>query len=82
MLWNKNGFTAKPNELQSIFILVDVASETPAGLYEGKIRIEPEGMPANQFDVQVKIWDFVLPDVPPVKTHFSGSATDMCIGGR
>lgn len=72
MLWDKSGFTVSPGQLQSIFILLDTDSETAAGLYEGSIEIQPEGMPKEQIHVQVKIWDFILPDESSIKIYFSG----------
>ena len=36
--------------------------ETRAGLYRGKVTVRPQGAPARDLELAVKVWDYVIPE--------------------
>ena len=72
-------FDVRIDELQAVYVLVESAAETPAGLYEGRITIHPEGKAPTDFDVRIRVWDFVLPRRPPLHGWCSTLASDILL---
>lgn len=53
---------------QSIWGDIYIPKSIPAGIYSGNIEISEEGNLTWQIPIQVKVYDFTLPDLPSAKT--------------
>jgi len=53
---------------QSIWGDIYIPKSLPAGIYSGKIKITEEGNLTWQIPIQLKVYDFTLPDLPSAKT--------------
>src|SRR5689334_12670245 len=57
---------------QPIWVEVRVPKDAAPGDYQGKVTISAEGEKPVEVPVTLTVWDFVLPDVPTLKTNFGG----------
>lgn len=67
----------KAGQNQPFWIDVFVPKDAAPGVYTGKVTVTAEGIAPSEVPVKLKVWDFVLPDTPTVKSHFgsmSGAA--------
>ena len=55
---------------QVIWIDVYVPKNTPAGQYNGRLRVLAKGGISEQIPITVTVWDFTLPDGPTHRNHF------------
>ena len=70
-------FVALPCEVktgknQPFWADVFVPKDAAAGAYKGKVTVTAEGLPAIEVPVELKVWDFALPDTSSVKSEFGG----------
>lgn len=65
--WN-NLFSIGKGKNQSIWVDLYIPKETPAGIYWGNILIYEGGLLTYEIPVQLKVYNFTLPDVPNSKT--------------
>ena len=55
---------------QVIWADVYVPKNTPAGQYNGQLRVLAKGGISEQIPISVTVWDFTLPDGPTHRNHF------------
>lgn len=57
-------------DAQPFFITVKTTADTPPGMYRGAVILEADGAAALKIPLEVKVWDFALPDKTTLKTSF------------
>lgn len=55
---------------QSFWITVTTRPDTPAGRFQGRLRVAVEGQPPFYLPLHVRVWDFELPLTPHLRTAF------------
>jgi hypothetical protein len=55
---------------QSFWITVTTRPDTPAGHYQGRLRVAVEGQPPTYLPLRVRVWNFELPLTPHLRTAF------------
>jgi hypothetical protein len=63
-------FNVLKGEVQPIWITVYIPENVTAGDYKGLIRIKPENLKPLDVDLNVTVYDFILPTRPHLKTAF------------
>jgi hypothetical protein len=62
---------ALPADLhQPVFITLFIPPDTPAGLYTGALELEFEGDPPVQVPLQLRVFDFTLPEATHTRTAY------------
>jgi len=64
-------FDVPRDSLQPVWVAVYVPRGTPAGDYEGEIRVIPRNAPPLSVPVRLHVWDFELPLRPALRTSFA-----------
>lgn len=72
-------FVALPCEVkagknQPFWVDVFVPKDAAAGVYQGKATVTADGLAAAEVPIELKVWDFALPDTPTMKSEFGGMA--------
>lgn len=57
-------------KLQSFWLDVETAFDQPAGTYKGAIEIVPENSHALKLQIEVRVWDFGLPERNSLKVDY------------
>ncbi len=57
---------------QVVWVDVMVPGDAPAGAYTGAVRVSADGVDAVELPVNLRVWDFALPDGPTHENHFGG----------
>ena len=65
---------------QPLWVEVHVPKDAAPGDYKGTITISAEGEKAVEVPVTLTVWDFVLPEVPTLKTNFGGLGKRLILG--
>jgi hypothetical protein len=60
----------KAGKNQPFWVDVFVPKDAAAGLYKGAVTVD--GLAPVEIPIELKVWDFALPDMPTVKSHFGG----------
>lgn len=63
-------FDLESEHNQPLWVEVYVPADTPAGLYNGVIRITMNGRSVASVPLTLEVWDFSLPPVPSVRSDF------------
>jgi hypothetical protein len=61
-------FTVKRNSRTVLWITVRTRADTPPGIYQGTVTIQPSGMTPSSVPLKVTVWDFALEDEPHLRT--------------
>lgn len=77
LLPNEPLSVAGTSTAQPFFVTIHTTSETAPGRYTGTLRIAIDGEAAGDVPLTAEVWDFVLPDVPTLKTSFWMSEGDI-----
>jgi hypothetical protein len=56
---------------RTFLLTVDADGSTPAGVYEGTVTIAPQGAPAQQVPVRVRVLPITLPELPIVAGRYA-----------
>ena len=56
--------------IQPIWVTLYAPKDIPSGTYKGKLTIKPSNAQETKMDLEIKIWDFTLPDEGHLKTAF------------
>ncbi|RPI61927.1 MAG: DUF4091 domain-containing protein, partial [Planctomycetaceae bacterium] len=70
-----NVFNIAQDRNQAIWVDIYIPKTATAGLYTGSVAVSQNGAVIRQIPVELKVYDFSLPDVPRLKTlaNLSGS---------
>jgi len=71
-----------PGDLQSFWIRIRADKDQPAGKYHGMLSVEADEMDPLNFDLTVRVYDFVLPDHTPLPTAITFSERKSQMGGE
>ncbi|MCS6860513.1 MAG: DUF4091 domain-containing protein, partial [Abditibacteriales bacterium] len=63
-------FDVPANVNQPLWVTVYVPKDAAAGVYRGKVRIEPKNAAAMEVPVELRVFDFTLPDDSHAKTAY------------
>ncbi|MBU6399981.1 MAG: DUF4091 domain-containing protein [Verrucomicrobia bacterium] len=63
-------FAVNPNANQPVWIDVFVPKETAPGDYSGTVTVSARNEAVVQVPVQLRVWDFTLPDTPSMRANF------------
>lgn len=63
-------FDLRPHENQPIWVEVSVPPTAEAGVYRGAIRVIIDGRPVISVPLLLEVWDFTLPTIPTIRSHF------------
>jgi len=69
-LVKKEKFDVPKGEIQPIWVTLYAPRDIPAGIYKGKLTIKPSNAREIKIDLQIRVWDFTLPDESHLKTAF------------
>jgi len=58
-------------EVLPLWVSVDVPASAPAGTYIGSLSIAAEGIPSQEVELQLEVWDFELPEHTHLRTALS-----------
>ncbi|MBN1435822.1 MAG: DUF4091 domain-containing protein [Sedimentisphaerales bacterium] len=64
-----SGFSVDPNDMQSIYVMVDVPVDADPGTYTGQVTIAPDGKTAEVVNVSVEVLDFEIPYGGALQSH-------------
>ncbi|MEK7672879.1 MAG: glycoside hydrolase domain-containing protein [Patescibacteria group bacterium] len=67
----EQGFDIAANKNQSIWVDIYIPKNKPAGTYNGTIEISQNNKVVSTIPVELKVYDFTLPDMPNSKTMLS-----------
>lgn len=59
------------NEIVPFWVRIHTDKNTPAGIYRASVTVSGENVKPYSFPLEVKVWDFVLPDGSPLPTAFN-----------
>ncbi len=62
--------TVVKGENQPFWVDLRIPKEVPAGEYRGRVTVIAEGGLRAQLPIRLTVWDFTLPDVPPMGSDF------------
>ncbi|MEM9491991.1 MAG: glycoside hydrolase domain-containing protein, partial [Myxococcota bacterium] len=71
-----SSFSVRGDENQPLWMDIYIPRGTPAGTYQGAVRLSAEGGVA-EIPVTVTVWDLVLPGMNTVTTHFRMTVNDF-----
>ena len=63
-------FNVVQGAAQPIWLDVYAPADTPAGIYRGKVYIEPDGQSMTVVPITVKVWNFTLPKENHLRSMF------------
>lgn len=63
-------FDVWPGQNQPLWVEVAVPTSAVPGVYHGQMTITVPNQGESSLEIQLTIWDFVLPDGAPLQTHF------------
>ena len=63
-------FDVWPEKNQPLWIDVAVPKEAPSGHYTGRFTVSIPALGESHLPVKLTVWNFTLPDGPPIATHF------------
>ncbi|MCK5806203.1 MAG: DUF4091 domain-containing protein [Lentisphaeria bacterium] len=58
-------------EVLALWVTVDVPAGAPAGAYCGTVKLAAAGVAAQEVEIRLTVWDFVLPDHTSLRTALS-----------
>lgn len=61
-----------PGTTEVFWIDMHVPADATPGDYKGQAKVHLAGRPTETVQVELHVWDFALPPVPTVKSHFGG----------
>jgi hypothetical protein len=64
-------FDVPGGRTQTVWINFHAAEALPAGIYRGKVTVQPAGMAASELPLRVRVRGFALPRTPRMKTAFA-----------
>jgi len=73
-------FAVAPNSNQPLWVEITVPKDAAPGDYAGTITVTAEGQKPIDVPVALTVWDFVLPDVPTLRTNFGGLGKRLLTG--
>ncbi|MBV8880737.1 MAG: DUF4091 domain-containing protein [Planctomycetaceae bacterium] len=73
-------FSVPPGSNQPLWVEVSVPKEAAPGEYSGTVTVGADGEKPVSVPVTLTIWDFVLPDVPTLRTSFGGLGRRLLTG--
>ncbi|HLY09674.1 MAG TPA: glycoside hydrolase domain-containing protein [Planctomycetota bacterium] len=73
-------FAVAPGSNQPLWVEVSVPKDATPGDYRGTVTIIAEGEKSVDVPVTLTVWDFVLPDVPTLRTNFGGLGKRLLTG--
>ena len=76
ILWPYEKFDLPKNQLQAIWVSIYIPKSAGAGNYQGLIEVHPADAPLKTIQVNLKIWDFALPDKTHLSTAFGFTTMD------
>jgi hypothetical protein len=65
-------FEVPPRGNQPVWVDLFVPKEAAPGLYKGTVTISARGEGSLKLPVELTVWNFTLPDMPSLRTHFGG----------
>ena len=71
-----------PGDLQAFWIRVRAPKDQPAGLYRGTLTVSAANAEALNFDLDVRVYDFTLPDHTPLPTAITFFERKSQMGGE
>jgi hypothetical protein len=63
-------FTLWPRQSQALWVDVAIPRNTLPGKYSGTVTVMVPGRETVSCPVELRVWNFTLPDGPPLTTHF------------
>ena len=60
-----------PMEVRAVWANLRIPEESPAGKYQGEIRVLAQGQELRRIPVSLQVWDFALPRKQSMRTAFS-----------
>jgi hypothetical protein len=63
-----------PGFTEVFWVDLFVPPDAAAGDYRGQVKVKIEGQSALELPVELHVWDFQLPEIPTVRSHFGGFA--------
>ena len=69
----KEPFNIPAGVNQPLWYTLYVPKETPAGVYQGRVIIQPKDAPAIEVPLQLRVFDFTLPDETHTRTAYGVS---------
>ncbi|MBN2310623.1 MAG: DUF4091 domain-containing protein [Candidatus Hydrogenedentes bacterium] len=66
------GFDLWEGHQQPLWVDVAVPRDAAPGVYTGTFRVTAKGVSAAEIPVEVRVWNFTLPDGPTHENHFGG----------
>ena len=69
----KNNISIKKGQNHPLWINVHALKNQKAGIYKGKIILSGEGISETVIPLEVKVYDFALPDEPSIETAYGVS---------
>lgn len=64
-------FDVSNGGLRPIWVTVHPPKDCPAGIYKGKLIVKPANAPESSLPIEVRVWDFTLPQRMAMKTAFA-----------
>ena len=61
----------RAGDIQPVWVTVHVPGGTPAGLYQGRIKIHPENEAAETIELSLNVWEFAIPEESSLQLVFS-----------
>jgi hypothetical protein len=65
-------FDVQPHTNQPVWVDVFVPKDAAAGDYTGTVTVTAQNQKAVTIPVKLTIWNFTLPDMPSLRSHFGG----------
>jgi len=73
-------FGVAPGSNQPIWVEVRIPKDAAPGEYQGTLTVTADGEKPVDVPVSLTVWDFVLPDVPTLRTNFGGLGRRLLTG--
>lgn len=73
-------FAVAPNSNQPLWVEVWVPKDAAPGDYAGTVTVTAEGEKPVDVPVRLTVWDFVLPEIPTLRTNFGGLGKRLLMG--